>query len=173
MVFSDGKVIIKLCLKEKLSTLYRFSANQQISQASNSHISGQTGLLTRVLTELECMIVQVLSALRSRQEQLEKRLLRSRQRDNLMRLIRGCPFFHHCVHFVLLVCSWKLLTLNKQTGPKLLRFLKQLLKFIENLRTLTSSDKNKWTECVSLYREFIPKVKVTLSDLKNTPTSRK
>lgn len=53
------------------------------------------------------------------------------------------------------------------------KFLKQLLKFIENLRTFTSSDKNKWTECVSLYREFIPKVKVTLSDLKNTPTSRK
>lgn len=180
-VFSDGKAMIKLCLKEKLSTLYRFSANQQISQAFNSHISGRTGaclaeiagLLTRVLTELECMIVQVLSALRSRQEQLEKRLLRSRQRDNLVHLIRGCPFFHHCVHFVLLVCCWKLLTLNKQTGPKLLRFLKQLLKFIENLRTFTSSDKNKWTECVSLYREFIPKVKVTLSDLKNTPTSRK
>uniref|UniRef100_K1R4V8 Uncharacterized protein n=1 Tax=Magallana gigas TaxID=29159 RepID=K1R4V8_MAGGI len=79
-VFSDGKAMIKLCLKEKLSTLYRFSANQQISQASNSHISGQTGaclaeiagLLTRVLTELESMIVQVLSALRSNQLEVPK-----------------------------------------------------------------------------------------------------
>lgn len=180
-VFSDGQAMMKTCLKEKFSTLYRFSANQQTSQASNSHISGSTGacvaeiagLLTRVLTELECMIVQVLSALRLRQQQLEKRQLRSRQRDNLVRLIRGCPFFHHCVHFVLLVCSWKLVTLNKHTDPKLLRFLKQLLQFVENLRTLTSSDKNKWTECVSLYRGFIHQVKVTVSGLKNTATSRK
>lgn len=50
------------------------------------------GLLTRVLTELECMIVQVLSALRLRQQQLEKRQLRSRQRDNLVRLIRGYSY---------------------------------------------------------------------------------
>lgn len=76
------------------------SVNIYCGQASNSHISGLTGaclteiagLLTRVLTELECMIVQVLSAVRSRQQQLEKRQLRSRQRDNLVRLIKGYTY---------------------------------------------------------------------------------
>lgn len=31
-VFSDGQAMMKTCLKEKFSTLYRFSANQQTSQ---------------------------------------------------------------------------------------------------------------------------------------------
>ncbi|XP_022333881.2 endoplasmic reticulum membrane-associated RNA degradation protein-like [Crassostrea virginica] len=174
-VFSDGRTMFQMFLEGKISTLYRFCDKQQNTLDFTSKGTGAceaeiAGLLSRVLTELQTSIQQVMSTLSARQKQLADRCLRSRQRDNLIRLIRSCPFHCHSAHVVLLLCSWKLYTLSIHTGPKLLRFLKQLLQFVENLRTFTNPENNKWTDCVSAYREFMLKAKAALTELEKQRT---
>ncbi|XP_048735070.2 endoplasmic reticulum membrane-associated RNA degradation protein-like isoform X2 [Ostrea edulis] len=164
-VFCDGRTLLQGLMEENLSTLYRFHAKQEDLDINRT--GGQeaeiASLLSRILRELQTVIQQVLVSLRTRQEQLIGRQLRSRQRENLIRLIRSCPLLHHCSHSVLLFCSWKLYTLSQYTGMRIIRFLKLFLQFVENMRTLTSPEKNKWTESIHLYREFIPKIRDILT----------
>ncbi|XP_062602816.1 endoplasmic reticulum membrane-associated RNA degradation protein-like [Saccostrea cucullata] len=172
-MFSDGRPLVRALMRERLSTLYRLQAKDTRVEGGGRGEAEIVGLLSRVLSELHTVLQQVFDSLRTKQELLGRKDLRSRQRQNLRSLITSCPFFHHCAHMILLICTWKLYTLSTHTGSKVIRFLKLLLQFVENLRTFTRPEKNKWIESRILYCEFIQKIKDTIIALNEAPESEK
>ncbi|KAL8598220.1 hypothetical protein ACOMHN_035170 [Nucella lapillus] len=105
---------------------------------------------------------QMQQTLQQRHQQLLAKRLRSRQRDNLKRLLLCTPCLQVLVGSVAALIGWAVQRVNDyssltaQQGKRLQRFLKVTLQQCENLRTLTSPDKNKWTDSVELLLQWTP-----------------
>ncbi|KAL5008025.1 hypothetical protein ScPMuIL_013606 [Solemya velum] len=102
--------------------------------------------------------------------------LRSRQRENLKKLIECCPTLHLTVHVVLFLAMWVLYGLeavnvgrDKLLQKSHIKFLKTMLQSCQNLKTYTGASRNKWSEAVDLGMDFLKRSIVYLSQCRTTP----
>ena len=64
-------------------------------------------------------------------------------------------FHKHILYEFFFFFVKNIVTSDNNFLPFCFRWLKTGLQFVENLRTYTSSEKNKWTEAVELWSAFI------------------
>ncbi|CAG5127629.1 unnamed protein product [Candidula unifasciata] len=128
------------------------------------------GILSRMIAETETVLTQTRLALQLRQEQLQKKQLRSRQRDNLTRLLAFLPCASLLANYVAVLSAWQVShlddyqTLDTRGLKTLQRFLKSTLRTCENVRTFTSRESNKWSQASQVLVEEL-KSAVKLSGL--------
>ncbi|XP_077493297.1 endoplasmic reticulum membrane-associated RNA degradation protein-like isoform X3 [Amblyomma americanum] len=131
--------------------------------------------LLRQMCDEACITLDHLNAmLASRAQGLSSRGLRSRQRENYKRFLECVPVLYDGIALTLWIICCCLQRINDtdrldqfQFG-KLLRILKAVVKFAENLHSLTSPTQNRWLESCKLCRESIALV---LQYLKNDSTT--
>ncbi|XP_052272944.1 endoplasmic reticulum membrane-associated RNA degradation protein-like [Dreissena polymorpha] len=122
----------------------------------------------------ECLVVvqNVQAFVCSRQQQMQAKLLRSRQRENYRKFLIWCPTFCVCAATCSYLCLWQLDTLDSlHTEPAVkekkhfLRFWKTVLQFCENLRVYSSPDRNKWVEGADLITQIIDFLKANIQPI--------
>ncbi|XP_046551807.1 endoplasmic reticulum membrane-associated RNA degradation protein-like [Haliotis rubra] len=177
--FTDAGSLVQHILLSPISTVYRGqTATNQNSQA-NQDGQGKSvdikeseivGLISRIITEKQEVISQIKVAMETRQQQLTRKQLRSRQRDNLKRLLESLPSLHVmanvlCIMAACLLAHLDQLSILEQTQmKKLQKFLKACLQYTENLRTFTGLDRNKWAECTDLTIKFLPRLVTAVNE---------
>ncbi|XP_055957306.1 endoplasmic reticulum membrane-associated RNA degradation protein isoform X2 [Patella vulgata] len=162
--FTDNAHLLTDLLQVRIPTLFRFNESQQVNKDCKSTTpklikeSELVSLLSRITMEMSATLSQLKLNVVSRQDKLLKKELRSRQRENMKKLILSLPIFHVTSHLVCILCIYYLYNLHLYTPQyttQLHRFLKKTLQFCENLRTYTSQDKNKWTEAMELILKHV------------------
>ncbi|KAK3092945.1 hypothetical protein FSP39_009217 [Pinctada imbricata] len=88
--------------------------NSASLRSSEPHISEIVCLLQHIVDEIHTVLRQTTDTLADRQQQFSDHLLRSRQRDNLKKLINSCPFLHQSMLFVSVIVIWQLYNLESQ-----------------------------------------------------------
>ncbi|KAL3874603.1 hypothetical protein ACJMK2_037591 [Sinanodonta woodiana] len=175
--FSKSHPVMDLLLSKKISVLYKHgkSVTQAFSNDEESAFSSRAveavGLLLKISQEFNTILMQIHETVKLRQDQFEKKQLRSRQRDNLKKLLSCCPSYYLSAITVCFIVLWQLYSLDavsNMTIPqqnKLIRMWKNVLQFSENLRTSSSAEKNKWIESLSLMEKHFVKFETEIRDL--------
>lgn len=99
---------------------------------------------------------QVIASLQLRHRQWVERRLRSRQRQNYLRMLNSVRLLSPGLYLILLLLALELVNVHAVLGKsaperqQYLRFLKLILQYTENLAAYTNQEKNKWNEAISL-----------------------
>ncbi|XP_051062030.1 endoplasmic reticulum membrane-associated RNA degradation protein [Phodopus roborovskii] len=99
---------------------------------------------------------QVIASLQLRHRQWVERRLRSRQRQNYLRMLNSVSLLSAVLHVTSLLLALEVASVHAVQGKssqerhQYLRFLKSILQYTENLAAYTSPEKNKWKEAISL-----------------------
>nr|XP_034347888.1 endoplasmic reticulum membrane-associated RNA degradation protein isoform X1 [Arvicanthis niloticus] len=107
---------------------------------------------------------QVIASLQLRHRQWLERRLRSRQRQNYVRMLSSVGLLCPVLSLILLLLALELVSVDAVHGKgaqeqkQYLRFLKLVLQYTENLVAYTSQEKNKWSEAVSLTHAVLLKI---------------
>uniref|UniRef100_A0A8D2B7W3 DUF4209 domain-containing protein n=1 Tax=Sciurus vulgaris TaxID=55149 RepID=A0A8D2B7W3_SCIVU len=140
-------------------------------------------VLRSISTQCQHVSSQVLASLQLRHRQWVERRLRSRQRQNYMRMLSSIRLLSPVLYLILLFITLELVSIHVVQGKgtqehqQYLKFLKSILQYTENLVTYTSQEKNKWSETVSLTHTALLKIwtfskrKQTLMHVAKKPTS--
>lgn len=151
-------------IQHHIPTLFRWQSDAKAAPSSLMRESEFVGLLLRVTEECATAVEQIQQALQLRQEQLLAKGLRSRQRENLKKLLLSVPCIEIllCTVAAILAKHLQLLPTFSSLQPSACKFLQKHLKTVlqhsENVRTYTSAEKNKWTEAVELLINLLPKL---------------
>ncbi|XP_078413558.1 endoplasmic reticulum membrane-associated RNA degradation protein-like isoform X1 [Cetorhinus maximus] len=122
-------------------------------------------LLRKMASQCLTASEQVTSGAASRHQQWLNKSLRSRQRQNYLRMLGSVQYLHRIFSLLTLLITVELLnaqTMSDKASSEChcyLRFLKSLLQYTENMVTYTSPDKNKWDESWDLTEKMLLKVK--------------
>ncbi|XP_077992225.1 endoplasmic reticulum membrane-associated RNA degradation protein-like [Glandiceps talaboti] len=120
-------------------------------------------LLRHIVSEEIKVVNQIRDVAVTRFQQWERKELRSRQRNNYLKCLKSIPCLSSGVRLLSLLVITQLSTVNSipelsaKTYQHLLKYLKGVLQYTENLATLTSLEKNKWDESCTLTEEFVHK----------------
>ncbi|XP_052025425.1 endoplasmic reticulum membrane-associated RNA degradation protein isoform X3 [Apodemus sylvaticus] len=106
---------------------------------------------------LQCQRVsdQVIASLQLRHRQWVERRLRSRQRQNYVRMLSSIGLLRAVLSLLSLLLALELVSVHAVHGKgaqeqqQYLRFLKLVLQYTENLVVYTSREKNKWNETIT------------------------
>lgn len=99
---------------------------------------------------------QVIDSLQLRHRQWVEHRLRSRQRQNYLRMLNSVRLLSPGLYLILLLLALELVSVHAVLGKsaperqQYLRFLKLILQYTENLAAYTNQEKNKWNEAISL-----------------------
>nr|XP_012807125.2 endoplasmic reticulum membrane-associated RNA degradation protein isoform X2 [Jaculus jaculus] len=99
---------------------------------------------------------QVVTSLLLRHRQWVERRLRSRQRQNYLRMLSSVRLLSSVLYLILLLLALELVSVHDVQGKtaqeyqQYLKFLKSMLQYTENLAAYTSQGKNKWNETIGL-----------------------
>lgn len=131
--------------------------------------------LLRQVCDEACFTLDHLNAMLTlRAQDSNSRELRSRQRENYKRLVECVPVLYDGIALTLwmMYCCLRRINdtdrLDEFQFGKLLRILKAVVKFTENLHSLTSPNQNRWLEACKLQRESVALV---LQYLRNDSTT--
>ncbi|XP_078085595.1 endoplasmic reticulum membrane-associated RNA degradation protein-like isoform X1 [Mustelus asterias] len=189
---SDRSSLSGCLLKELVSNLInrlRIVYDEELNPSQYLLVEGQLHLVTELLASHMCTlycpraVLEVVSLLRkmtsqcltvseqitsgaaSRHQQWLNKSLRSRQRQNYLRMLDSVQYLHHVFSLLILLITVELLnaqTMSDKASSEChcyLKFLKSLLQYTENMVTYTSSEKNKWDESWDLTEKMLLKVK--------------
>ncbi|XP_062043030.1 endoplasmic reticulum membrane-associated RNA degradation protein isoform X2 [Lepus europaeus] len=121
-------------------------------------------VLRSICSQCQRVSGQVIASAELRHRQWLERRLRSRQRQNYLRMASSIRLLSPVLCLILLLIALELanihVVLGKDTSEyqHYLRFLKSILQYTENLVVYTSQDKNKWNEAVSLTHTALLKI---------------
>ncbi|XP_058291679.1 endoplasmic reticulum membrane-associated RNA degradation protein isoform X7 [Hylobates moloch] len=127
---------------------------------------------------------QVTVASELRHRQWVERTLRSRQRQNYLRMWSSIRLLSPVLSLILLLMALELVNIHAVCGKNVheyqqyLKFVKSILQYTENLVAYTSYDKNKWNETINLTHTALLKIwtfsekKQMLIHLAKKPTSK-
>lgn len=107
---------------------------------------------------------QIIASLQFKHRQLVERKLRSRQRQNYLRMLSSVRLLSPVLYLILFLIALELVNIhavcgkNAQEYQQYLKFLKSVLRYTENLVTYTSQEKNKWLETISLTHAVLLKI---------------
>ncbi|CAK6446443.1 unnamed protein product [Pipistrellus nathusii] len=99
---------------------------------------------------------QVAASLELRGRQWAEKTLRSRQRQNFLRMVSSVKLLSAVLSLVVLLVALELVSVHGVCGEepcgrqRYLRFLKSVLQFTENLAACTSPGRNRWGEAAGL-----------------------
>ncbi|XP_048391749.1 endoplasmic reticulum membrane-associated RNA degradation protein-like isoform X2 [Stegostoma tigrinum] len=122
-------------------------------------------LLRKITSQCLTVSEQIMHGAVSRHQQWLNKSLRSRQRQNYLRMLGSVQYLHHIFSLLTLLVTVELLnaqTMTDETSSEYhhhLKFLKLVLQYTENMVTYTSPDKNKWNESWDLTEKMLLKVK--------------
>uniref|UniRef100_UPI00398E59FE endoplasmic reticulum membrane-associated RNA degradation protein-like isoform X2 n=1 Tax=Pristiophorus japonicus TaxID=55135 RepID=UPI00398E59FE len=122
-------------------------------------------LLRKIASQCLTVSEQIMSSAASRHQQWLSKSLRSRQRQNYLRMLGSIQYLHPVFSLLTLLITVELLNVqitSKNASSEChcyLKFLKSLLQYTENMATYTSPDKNKWAESWDLTEKLLLKVK--------------
>ncbi|XP_062912683.1 endoplasmic reticulum membrane-associated RNA degradation protein-like isoform X2 [Mobula hypostoma] len=122
-------------------------------------------LLRKMVSQCLTVSEQVTCGAVTRQQLWLNKSLRSRQRQNYLRMLGSVQYLHSIFSLITLLVTVELL--NTRTISEIdssecrvyLKFLKSLLQYTENMVTYTSPGKNKWEETWDLTEKMQQKVK--------------
>lgn len=118
-----------------------------------------TGILRRSIQHSHTAILQVKAMLTLRQEQFEKKMLRSRQRANYELLQESCVVYMDVTRLLVNVVMIQVTRYHHHDNQqKIIKSLKKILQFTENFSSQTSSSKNCWDVANSLCVDFANKI---------------
>ncbi|XP_062953172.1 endoplasmic reticulum membrane-associated RNA degradation protein isoform X5 [Cynocephalus volans] len=114
----------------------------------------------------QCLRVsgQVITTSELRHRQWLERSLRSRQRQNYLRMLSGVRLLSPVLFLILLLIALELVNVHVVHGKstyeyqQYLKFLKSILQYTENLVVYTSQEKNRWNEAINLTRSALLKI---------------
>ncbi|XP_015270886.1 PREDICTED: endoplasmic reticulum membrane-associated RNA degradation protein [Gekko japonicus] len=120
--------------------------------------------------DLQCHQVscQVISTCEARYKQWINKSLRSRQRQNYLRLKRSIKCLSPVLQLILILITLELINIhtvcdkNPTEYQQYLKFLKMILQYTENLVTYTNPEKNKWEETLELTHKTLIKIRAFL-----------
>ncbi|XP_006876246.1 PREDICTED: ER membrane-associated RNA degradation protein [Chrysochloris asiatica] len=113
-------------------------------------------VLRKVSAQCHQVSEQVLSSAERRHQQWVEKTLRSRQRDNYLRMLQSMKLLSPVLYLILLLTALELVNIHSVQGKTVceyqqyLKFLKSVLQYTQNLVTYTSQGKNKWSETAKL-----------------------
>ncbi|XP_069786902.1 endoplasmic reticulum membrane-associated RNA degradation protein-like isoform X2 [Narcine bancroftii] len=122
-------------------------------------------LLRKVVFQCLTVSEHVTSGAATRYQQWLNRSLRSRQRQNYLRMLGSIEYLHSTFSIITLLVTVELLNIRQMSEMDssksyiYLKFLKSLLQYTENMMTYTSPEKNKWDETWDLTEKSLMKVK--------------
>ncbi|XP_023370426.1 endoplasmic reticulum membrane-associated RNA degradation protein isoform X4 [Otolemur garnettii] len=121
-------------------------------------------VLRRISTQCQQVSSQVILSLELRHRKWVERTLRSRQRQNYLRMLSSVRLLSPMLSLILLLVTLELVNIHVVHGKtacecqQYLKFLKWILQYTENLVAYTSCEKNKWNETVSLTYTVLLKI---------------
>ncbi|KAL1770267.1 endoplasmic reticulum membrane-associated RNA degradation protein isoform X1 [Sigmodon hispidus] len=113
-------------------------------------------VLRGVSSQCQRVSDQVIASLQLRHRQWVEHRLRSRQRQNYLRMLNSVRILSPALYLILLLLALELVSVHAVCGKsaqerqQYLRFLKLILQYTENLVAYTNQEKNKWTETINL-----------------------
>ncbi|XP_037673536.1 endoplasmic reticulum membrane-associated RNA degradation protein isoform X2 [Choloepus didactylus] len=113
-------------------------------------------VLRKISTQCQQVSDQVVTSSEMRHKQWVEKTLRSRQRQNYLRMLTSIKLLSPVLYLILLFIALELVSIhfvhekNTYEYQQYLKFLKSILQYTENLVTYTSQEKNKWDETISL-----------------------
>ncbi|XP_075410363.1 endoplasmic reticulum membrane-associated RNA degradation protein isoform X1 [Tenrec ecaudatus] len=113
-------------------------------------------LLQKVCAQCHQVSTQVLASTERRHQQWLNKTLRSRQRQNYLRMLPSIELLSPVLRLILLLVALELVSVHAVRGKstrdyqQYVKFLKSVLQYTENLATYTSPERNKWSETVGL-----------------------
>lgn len=122
------------------------------------------GLLRSIVAHCTRLSVQVVASAELRQHMWVQRQLRSRQRQNYLRMWRSMQLLSPVLYLILLLVALEMVSIHAAPGKtpgeyqQYLKFLKALLQLTENLVSYTSPEKNKWDEAMGLVSRAMHRV---------------
>ncbi|XP_061480409.1 endoplasmic reticulum membrane-associated RNA degradation protein isoform X2 [Rhineura floridana] len=125
-------------------------------------------VLRQISTQCHQVSCQVISTCETRYKQWINKSLRSRQRQNYLRMRRSVTFLSPVLQLILILITLELIHIHtacEKTASgyqQYLKFLKLILQYTENLVTYTSLEKNKWNETVELTHNTLLKIRTFL-----------
>ncbi|XP_053446335.1 endoplasmic reticulum membrane-associated RNA degradation protein isoform X3 [Nycticebus coucang] len=121
-------------------------------------------VLRRISAQCQQVSSQVILSLELRHRKWVERTLRSRQRQNYLRMLSSVRLLSPMLSLILLLITLELVNVHVVGGKpacesqQYLKFLKWILQYTENLVAYTSCEKNKWHETVSLTYTALSKI---------------
>ncbi|XP_058145706.1 endoplasmic reticulum membrane-associated RNA degradation protein isoform X2 [Dasypus novemcinctus] len=121
-------------------------------------------LLRKISAQCHQVSDQVITSSEMRYKQWVEKTLRSRQRQNYLRMLTSIKLLSPVLHLILLLVALELVNIHVVHGKstyeyqQYLKFLKSVLQYTENLVTYTSQEKNKWNETISLTHTALLKI---------------
>ncbi|XP_052606676.1 endoplasmic reticulum membrane-associated RNA degradation protein isoform X3 [Peromyscus californicus insignis] len=113
-------------------------------------------VLRGISSQCQRVADQVIASLQLRHRQWVERTLRSRQRQNYLRMLNSVRLLSPVLYLILLLLALELVSVHTvhsksaQDRQQYLRFLKLILQYTENLVAYTNQEKNKWNEAITL-----------------------
>ncbi|NWI13417.1 EMARD protein, partial [Crypturellus soui] len=130
-------------------------------------------VLRKIITQCHQVSGQVIASIELRYKQWINKSLRSRQRQNYLRMLNSIKFLLPVLRLILVLITLELVNIhlvdkkNAFDYQQYLKFLKSILQYTENLVTYTNPEKNKWDETMELTNKALAKIK-SFSDKKLT-----
>ncbi|NXX51717.1 EMARD protein, partial [Tricholaema leucomelas] len=128
-------------------------------------------ILRKISTQCHRVSEQVIASTEVRYKQWVNKTLRSRQRQNYLRMLNSMKFLSPVLRLILVLITLELANIhlvckkNPFDYQHYLKFLKSVLQHTENLVTCTSPEKNKWDETMELTNKTLMKIR-KISDRK-------
>ncbi|XP_071595004.1 endoplasmic reticulum membrane-associated RNA degradation protein [Heliangelus exortis] len=122
-------------------------------------------ILRKISTQCHQVSKQVTASTELRYTQWINKTLRSRQRQNYLRMLNSMKFLSPMLRLILVLITLELINIHlvSQKNPfdyqQYLKFLKSILQYTENLVTYTSPEKNKWDETMELTNKVLMKIR--------------
>ncbi|XP_064014540.1 endoplasmic reticulum membrane-associated RNA degradation protein isoform X2 [Pogoniulus pusillus] len=122
-------------------------------------------ILRKISTQCHRVSEQVIASTEARYKQWVNKALRSRQRQNYLRMLNSMKFLSPVLRLILVLITLELANIhlvckkNPFDYQQYLKFLKSILQHTENLVTYTSPEKNKWDETMELTNKALMKIR--------------
>ncbi|XP_068926576.1 endoplasmic reticulum membrane-associated RNA degradation protein isoform X2 [Petaurus breviceps papuanus] len=121
-------------------------------------------ILQKISAHCHLVSDQIIATTEVRYKQWTQKTLRSRQRQNYLRMLNSIKLLSPVLQLVLLLITLELVNIhivnekNTCEYQQYLKFLKSVLQYTENLVTYSNQEKNKWDESINITHLVLVKI---------------
>ncbi|XP_007484993.1 endoplasmic reticulum membrane-associated RNA degradation protein isoform X3 [Monodelphis domestica] len=121
-------------------------------------------ILQKISVHCHLVSDQIIATTEVRYKQWVQKTLRSRQRQNYLRMLNSIKLLSSVLQLLLLLITMELVSIhivnekNACEYQQYLKFLKSVLQYTENLATYSHQEKNKWDEAIHITHLVLVKI---------------
>ncbi|XP_043858621.1 endoplasmic reticulum membrane-associated RNA degradation protein isoform X3 [Dromiciops gliroides] len=121
-------------------------------------------ILQKISAHCHLVSEQIIATTEIRFKQWIQKTLRSRQRQNFLRMLNSIKLLSPVLQLILLLITLELVNIhivnekNACEYRQYLKFLKSILQYTENLVTYSNQEKNKWDESINITHQVLVKI---------------